>query len=193
MLNQSWALEIFLITLYITFKHIKDKDSILTDSLTWLQRIGLYEKWPCEDEQNQEVTIFDEGESVKVTADPDSFSPPDLNMILSVSNKSSVNEDHDIDKDTFVLNYITYMIDDRHPSKPQIYLTPQQVKRMQLHDQSLAIIIHRLKKDKVCSTALLNTYSWMMTVYYFEVGEREYIHSTKNAMTIRYSPWSMIS
>ena len=79
-------------------------------------------------------------------------------MILSVTSKSNTNEDHDIDKDTSVLDKITYMIDDRHPSKPQIYLTPQQVKRMWFHDQSLAIIMHRLKKDKLCSTALSNTY-----------------------------------
>ena len=69
-------------------------------------------------------------------------------MILSVINKASANEDHDIDKDTFVLDDVTYVIDDRHPSKPQIYLTPQQFKRMQLPDQSLAIIIYRLKKGK---------------------------------------------
>ena len=77
MLSQNWALEIFLITLYITFKHVKGKGNILTDSLTQLQRLGLYEKYPCEeDEQNQKVTIFDEGQSVKITVDPDSFSPP---------------------------------------------------------------------------------------------------------------------
>ena len=29
---------------------------------------------------------------------------------------------------------------------------------MQLHDQSLATIIHKLRKDKVCSTGLLNIY-----------------------------------
>ena len=97
-----------------------------------LQRLGLYEKCPCEeDEQTQEVTIFDRGESIKVKVDPDSFSPPDLNMIPSVTNKSSANEDHNIDKDTFVLDDITYLNDDRHPGKPQIYLTPQHIKRMQ--------------------------------------------------------------
>ena len=79
-------------------------------------------------------------------------------MILSVTNKSSANEDDDIDKDTFVLDEVTYMIDDAHPSKPQIYLTPQQFKGMQLHGQSLAIIIHRHRKDNVCSTALPNTH-----------------------------------
>ena len=149
----------FLFTPYIIFKHINSKDNILTNSLTQLQRLDLYEKCPHEeDEQNQEVTIFDEGESVKVTADPDSFLSQGLNMILSVTNKSSANENLDIDKDTFVLDDISYMIDDVHPSKPQIYLTPQQFKRMQLHDQSLTIIIHKLRKDKVCPTALLNIY-----------------------------------
>ena len=110
-----------MITPYITFKHIKGKDNILTNSLAQLQVLGLYEKYPWEeDDQNQEITIFDEGESVKVTADPDSFSPPDPNMILSVTNKSSANKDHDIDKDTFVLDDITYMIDDGHPSHPNL-------------------------------------------------------------------------
>ena len=159
MLTQNWALDIFLITSYITFKLIKGKDNILTNSLTQLQRQGLYEKCPCEeDKQSQKVTIFAKGESVKVTVDPDSFFATDPNMILSVTNKSSANEDHNIDKDTFVLDDVTYMIDDRHPCKPQIYLTLQQFRRRQLHDQSLTIIINRLRKDKVCCTALLNTY-----------------------------------
>ena len=33
-LTQNWALEIFLITPYIMFKHIKGKENILADSLT---------------------------------------------------------------------------------------------------------------------------------------------------------------
>ena len=149
MLTQNWALEIFLITPYTTFKHINGKDNILTDSITQLQRLGLYKKCPHEeDKQNQEVTTSDEVESIKITADSESFSTPDLNAVLSVSNKSSANEDHDIDKDTFVLDGVTYMTDDRHSSKPRIYLTPQQFKRMQSHDQSLVIIIHRLKKGQ---------------------------------------------
>ena len=48
--------------------------------------------------------------------------------------------------------------DDRHAIKPQIYLIPQHIKRMQLHNQSLAIIIHKLRKDNVNSTTLTNTY-----------------------------------
>ena len=35
---------------------------------------------------------------------------------------------------------------------------PQQIKRIQLHDQSLAIIINKLPKDKVHSTTLPNIY-----------------------------------
>ena len=96
-----------------------------------MQILGLYEKCPNEeDKQTKEVTIFDEGESVKITVDPDSFLPPDPNMILSITNNSSVNEGDNIDKDTFVLDDITYVKDDGHPGKPQIYLTPQHIKRM---------------------------------------------------------------
>ena len=56
------------------------------------------------------------------------------------------------------LDDVTYVIDDGHPIKPQIYLMPQNLKGMQLHDQSLAIIIHKLRKDRLCSTTLSNTY-----------------------------------
>ena len=82
-LTQNWAWEIFSITPYITFKHIKGKDNILADSLTQLQRLGLYEKCPCEeDNQDEVITIFNEGKSIKITADPRSFIPLDQNMIL---------------------------------------------------------------------------------------------------------------
>ena len=75
-LTQNWALEIFSITPYIAFKYIKGKDNLLAGSLTQLQRLGLYEKCPCEeDDQDQEITIFDEGESIEVTVNPESFSP----------------------------------------------------------------------------------------------------------------------
>ena len=115
MLTQNWALEIFSITPYIIFKHIKGKDNILADSLTQLKRLGLYEKCPCrEDDQDQEITNFDKGESIKVTADPDSFSLPDPNMIFSVTNETSANANHDLDKDTFVLDDITCTIDCGH-------------------------------------------------------------------------------
>ena len=88
----------------------------------------------------------------------ESFAPQDLNMILSVTNETRANANYYLDKDTFVLDDVTYIIDDGHPIKLQIYLMPQHIKRMQLHEQSLAIIIHKLRKDKVCSTTLLNTY-----------------------------------
>ena len=78
-------------------------------------------------------------------------------MILSVTNDASAKANNDPDKDIFVSGDVTYVIDDGHLIKPQIYLTPQHLKGMQLHDQSLAIIIHKLRKDKVCSTALPNT------------------------------------
>ena len=119
----------------------------------------MYEKCPCEeDDQDQEITIFDEGESIEVTANPESFTPPDPNMILSVTNKTSANANYYLDKDTFVLDDVIYIIDDRHLIKPQIYLLPQHIKRMQLHDQSLAMTLHTLRKDKGCSTTLWNTY-----------------------------------
>ena len=119
----------------------------------------MYEKSPHEeDDQHQEITIFDKEQSIKVAVDPDFFSLPDPNMILSVTNETSPNANHNLDKATFVLDDITYVIDERHPMKPQIYLIPQHIKRMQLHHQSLAIIIHKLRKDKVQSTALPNTY-----------------------------------
>ena len=94
-LTQNWALEIFLITPYITFKHIKGKDKILADSFTQLQRLCLYEKCPHdEDDQDQEITIFDKGESIEVTADPESFTPPDLNIIPTVTDNTTANANH---------------------------------------------------------------------------------------------------
>ena len=131
----------------------------MAESVSQLQRLGLYEKCPYEkDDQDHEKTIFDKGESIKVAVNPESFAPPDLNIILSVTNEASANANHDLDKDTYVLDDVTYVIDDGHPIKPQIYLIPQHLKRMQLRYQSLVIIIHKLRKDNVCSTALLNTY-----------------------------------
>ena len=119
----------------------------------------MYEKCPHEeDNQDQEMTIFDGGESIEVPVNPESFAPPDPNMILSVTNETSANANYYLDKDTFVKDDVTYVIDDGHPIKPQIYLMPQHIKRVQLHDQSLASIIHKLRKDEVDSTTLLNTY-----------------------------------
>ena len=90
--------------------------------------------------------------------DPESFTPPDLNMILTVTDKTSGNANHYLNKDTFLMNDVTYVIDDGHPIKSQIYLRPLQIKRIQLQDQSLAILINKLRKNKVCSSTLLNTY-----------------------------------
>ena len=163
-------MEIFSITPYITFKHIKEKNNILADSPTQKQRLVLYEKCPCEeDNQDCEITTFDERESIKVAEDPDSFSPADLNMILSVINEASANVNHNFDKDTFVLDEVTDIIDDRHPTKPQIYLTPQHIKRMQLHDQSLATTIPKLRKIRYALQHYqIPTFSMMM-VYYTKV------------------------
>ena len=48
---------------------------------------------------------------------PESFTLPDPNMILSVTNEASANANHDLDKDTFVLDDVTYVIDEGHPIK----------------------------------------------------------------------------
>ena len=153
------GIENFSITPYITFKKIKGKDNILANSLTQFQRLGLYEKCPHEeDDWDQEITIFDEGQSIEIVANPECFAPPDPNMILSVTNKTSANANYYLNKDTFVSDDVTCIMDDGCPIKPQIYLMLQHIKRMQLHDQSLAIIIHKLRKDKVHSTTLPNTY-----------------------------------
>ena len=123
-LTQNWALEIFSITPYITFKHIKDKESILADSLTQLQRLDLYEKCPCkENEQDQLIMIFDKVEPIKVMADPKAFMPPDLNMFHMVTGNANSNASQYLNKDTFVLHDITYIIDDEPLTKHQINLS----------------------------------------------------------------------
>ena len=146
-------LEIFSTTPYITFKCIKGKNNILADSLTPFQRLGLYEECPNEkDNQDQEITIFDEGESIEATQDAESFTPSDPNMILTVTDNTSANINHCLDRDMFVLNDVTYVIDNGHPVKSQTYLTPLHNKRIQLQDKSLTIIINKHEKNKVCST-----------------------------------------
>ena len=45
-LTHNWAVEIFSISLHITFQHIKNKDNIIADSLSHLQCLGLYENSP---------------------------------------------------------------------------------------------------------------------------------------------------
>ena len=67
--------------------------------------------------QDQEITIFDKGESIKITVDPESFTPRDLNMILTLTVNTSTNTNHYLDKDTFILHDVTYVIDDEHPTK----------------------------------------------------------------------------
>ena len=61
-------------------------------------------------------------------------------------------------KGMFVLHDVTYVIDDEYPTQPQIYHLPQQIKRIQLQDQSLASIISKFRKNKVCPIPLPNTY-----------------------------------
>ena len=58
-LAPNWALDIFSITPYITFKDIKGKDNILADILSQLQRLGLYKRCPHEeDDQDHEIIIW---------------------------------------------------------------------------------------------------------------------------------------
>ena len=86
----------------------------------------MYQKCSCEeDDQDQVIIIFDKGESIKITADPRSFTPPDPNMILTVTDSPSTSASH-LGKDTVVLHDVTCVIDDEYPTKPQIYLSPQQ-------------------------------------------------------------------
>ena len=73
---------------------------------------------------------------------------PDLNMILTMTDNTSANANHYLNKDTFILCDVTYVVDDEHPIKPQIYLTPQEITRIELQDQSLAIIVNKLRKNK---------------------------------------------
>ena len=83
----------------------------------------MYEKCPHEkDDQDQEITIFDEGESIEVAGNPHSYAPIDPNMILSVANETSANANHNLDQYTFVLDDVTYVIDDGHPIEPSIGL-----------------------------------------------------------------------
>ena len=85
-LTQNCVLEIFVITPNITLKHIQGKDNILADRGTQLQRLGLYEKSPHEeDDQGQSNNdLWTKGESIKTTADPHNHSlPPGLNMICT--------------------------------------------------------------------------------------------------------------
>ena len=99
----------------------------MADSLIQSQRQGLYEKCPPkEDNQDQVRTIFDKGESIKITADPKSFAPPDPNMILTVTDSATTNASH-LDKDMFVLHDVTYVIDNEHLAEPQIYLPPKEI------------------------------------------------------------------
>ena len=86
----------------------------------------MYEKCPHEgDNQDLEITIFEEGKSVKIMADPESFASPDPNMFLTVTDNINTNANHYLDKDMFVLHDVIYVTDDEHPTKPQIYLAPQ--------------------------------------------------------------------
>ena len=76
-MTQNWALDIFSIMPYITFEHIKGKDNILADSLSHLQCLGLYEKIPPEKlGEDFGITIFDEGEIIYESAQPEDLSHP---------------------------------------------------------------------------------------------------------------------
>ena len=101
-------------------------------------------------QSDQSIMIFNMGEFIKITVDPKPFMPPDLNMILTVTDNPSSNASQCLNKDHFVMHDVTYVIDDEPLTKPQIYLSQQQIRRIQLQDHSLAIIINKLRKNKVC-------------------------------------------
>ena len=79
-------------------------------------------------------------------------------MIHMVIDNVNCNASQYLNKDTLVLHDVMYEIDDEHPIRPQINLSQQQVKGLPLKDHSLAIIMSKLQKNKVCLTPLLNTY-----------------------------------
>ena len=75
-LTQNWAFEIFSISSYITFQHIKCNDHIPADSLSHLQYLGLYEKSPPEIPGEEfGVMIFNEGEIIHEHAWPEISHP----------------------------------------------------------------------------------------------------------------------
>ena len=150
----------------------------------------MYEKCPHkEDDQDQVITIFDEGESIKITANPESFTPPDPNMILTVTDNTSTDANHYLDKDMFVLLGVVYVIDDEHLTKPQIYLSPQQIKQIQLKDHSLAIIISKLSKNKIHSTPLPNTYFQNEEGVLYQSVREGYNHMRLWWYRVHYGNW----
>ena len=101
------------------------------------------QKCPCEeDDQDQVITIFDEDESIQITAGARSFAPPNPNMILTVSDSASTDASH-LGKDTFVLYDVTYVIDDEYHNQPKIHLSSQQIKRTLLQG---SVINHHNKE-----------------------------------------------
>ena len=86
-LTQNVALEIFSISLYITFQHIKGKDNILADSPSHLQCLGLYESGSPPEKPGEEygITIFDEGETIYEHAQPENFTPPHPDVVTLIT------------------------------------------------------------------------------------------------------------
>ena len=79
-------------------------------------------------------------------------------MINTVTDNANSNASHYFKKETFVLHDVMYVIDDEHPTEPQITLSQQQVKILQLQDHPLAVIMSKLHKNKVSSTPLPQIY-----------------------------------
>ena len=99
-LTPNWALEMFLISLHITCQYIKGKDNILTDSLSHLQHLQLYEKSPQEKPgEEYRIKIFDEDETIHEPVQPEDFTPPTPDMVTLVTDSN--NEESVSDKHTF--------------------------------------------------------------------------------------------
>ena len=157
MLTQNWALEIFSISPHVTFQHIKGKDNILTDSLSYLQCLGLYEKsHPEKPGEEYSVTIFDEGETIQEHVQPEYVSTTNADMVTLVTNSN--NEESVSDKHTFQVGGDIYEEDLAFIPKPHIQYTPHQIKLLQMKHPSLAIIMNKLQKNTHPHKPLPSTY-----------------------------------
>ena len=99
-IDTKLALEIFVISPYITFQHIQGKDNTLADSLCCLHCLGLYESIPPEKPGEEfGITIFDEGETIHEHAQPEDFASPHPDVVTLISDPSI--KESAIDKHTF--------------------------------------------------------------------------------------------
>ena len=141
-------------------KHIKGKDNIPVNSLSHLQCLGLYEKsLPEKPGEEYSITIFDEGKAIQEHAQPEEFTPPNLDMVPLVTDS----EEFVSDKHTFQVKDDIYEEDFTLIPKPHIQYTPHQIIQLQMKDPSLAIIMNKLQNGThphkpLQITYFLNTY-----------------------------------